>query len=69
MKRPEFTEEQESWICYHIGEWYFYWQHRLCNHENKTHKLGYAKEMLKAILCDDKEFFIDENTLKGESDE
>lgn len=66
MKRPEFTKEQENWMCDMVGDWYLYWKPRLIDYETKTHKLGYAKEMLKAILCQDKEFFIHEDELKGE---
>jgi len=66
MKEPEFTQEQKDWICYQIGEWYLYWKPRLIDYKHQTHKLGYAKETLKAILCDDKEFFIHEDELKGE---
>ena len=45
------TQEQEERICYLIGEWYLEWRKELVNYENKTHRLGEAKENLKKILC------------------
>lgn len=56
MKRPEFTTEQENWMCEVIGDWYLSWKSRI-SHKDGTHSLGRAKEHLKAILCNDKEFF------------
>ena len=53
--KPEFTQEQKDWICWQIGEWYIYWKDRLINYEDKTHKLGHAKELLKIAICDDTE--------------
>ena len=55
-KRPEFTREQEDWLCYAIGDWYLAWKDRIYNKDG-THNLGRAKEMLKALICDDKDFF------------
>ena len=55
--RPEFTREQEDWICYQIGEWYFDWKDKLIDcisplcDDCVTDKLGVAKEELKIILC------------------
>ena len=57
MKNPGFTDEQMDWICYQIGEWYIAWKHRLINFEEKTHRLGYAKEKLKEMICDQPESF------------
>lgn len=55
--RPEFTEEQERWICYVIWRWYFDWKDKLtecisplCD-DCVTPKFGFAKEELKQILC------------------
>ena len=59
MKRPEFTKDQENWMCEVIGDWYLNWKHRISNKDG-THHLGVAKEQLKALLCDDKEFFMAE---------
>lgn len=56
MNRPTFTKEQEYWICNVIGDWYIFWKNNLCD-PAVTHRLGFAKENLKALLCDDKEFF------------
>lgn len=57
MNKIEFTEEQKMYICYKIGEWYLLWKNRLVDYDDKTHKLGYAKEKLKSMICGD----IDEN--------
>lgn len=54
-KRPKFTNEQINWICFAIGEWYLYWKNCICNYEDKTHNLGFAKEQLKMIICGDME--------------
>jgi hypothetical protein len=51
--KPKFTQEQKDWICYQIGDWYLHWKNGIVNYEDKTHRLGYAKEQLKSILCDD----------------
>ncbi len=50
MTRPTFTQEQKDWICYD-------WKDRLVNYEDKTHKLGYAKESLKVRLTVDQKDF------------
>ncbi len=47
--RPNFTQEQKDWICYKIGEWYLRMKPLL---EGK-HNLGYMKEVLKVMVCDD----------------
>ncbi len=49
MNRPEFTREQEDWLCEIIGDWYLYWKNRICEGE---HRLGPAKEHLKTLICD-----------------
>lgn len=53
MNKCKFTEEQCEFICYVIGEWYFLWKNKLVNYDDKTHKLGYAKEQLKEMICDE----------------
>lgn len=53
MKRPEFTKEQEYWICDVIGDWYLHWKNRIADYDQRTHSLGFAKEQLKAIICND----------------
>jgi hypothetical protein len=50
---PNFTQEQKDFICYKIGEWYLSVKDRLVNYQDKTHRLGSAKELLKAMVCDD----------------
>lgn len=50
-----FTPEQIDHICYQIGEWYLKWRHCLANYEDKTHRLGFAKEQLKIMICGDEE--------------
>lgn len=51
-KRPEFTKQQKDWICYQIGDWYITWKDRLIDFDDRTHRLGYAKEILKNMICD-----------------
>lgn len=55
MKMQEsFTPEQKDFICWQIGEWYLVWKDRIVLDLDKgTHKLGYAKEMLKQMICGD----------------
>ncbi len=53
MKRPEFTREQEDWICYAIGEWYLQWKNGITS-PGIPHNFGFAKEDLKMLLfCGD----------------
>jgi hypothetical protein len=59
MERPTFTTDQENWICEVIGDWYLAWKHKIC-HKDGTHNLGRAKEQLKALICNDVEFFRSE---------
>lgn len=47
----KFTQQQIDFICYTIGDWYLTWKPILVDYENKTHRLGYAKERLKELLC------------------
>lgn len=51
MKKPEFTKEQENWLCDVIGDWYLSWKDRISSCD--THRLGFAKEELKALICDE----------------
>ena len=46
--KPEFTREQEDWICYQIGEWYLNWKYKITP---GTSLLGIAAEDLKELLC------------------
>jgi len=56
---PEFTQEQEEWLCWQIGEWYLEYKHLMVRHKADCpqkcscshHILGMAKEMLKLRLC------------------
>lgn len=50
MQRPNFTREQEDWICEIIGDWYFTWKNSMTNNR-EPHSLGRAKEDLKLLLC------------------
>ena len=47
----KFTKQQVDFICYQIGEWYVQWKNQLVDYETITHRLGYAKEDLKTIIC------------------
>lgn len=50
--QESFTPEQIDFICYQIGDWYLEWKDRLVIDLKKgTHRLGYAKEQLKTIIC------------------
>jgi hypothetical protein len=51
MNRPNFTREQEDWLCEAIGHWYFEWKHKMT--DGSPHRLGYATELLKSVICDD----------------
>ena len=47
MKHPEFSREQEDWLCEVIGDWYLHWKGIIGPGE----MLGFAKEKLKQIIC------------------
>lgn len=52
MNNPSFTSEQIDFICSQIGHWYLDWKCKInCTGEN-NHRLGIAKEELKARICD-----------------
>jgi len=52
--QESLTNEQIDFICYQIGEWYLEWKHRIiCDLDQGTHRLGYAKERLKTMICGD----------------
>ncbi len=51
MSDIKFTNEQIDYICYKIGEWYCRWDKRLVDYDERTHKLGFAKEQLKMMIC------------------
>lgn len=47
----KFTKQQVDFICWKIGEWYVQWKNQLVDYDNKQHRLGYAKELLKERIC------------------
>lgn len=51
----KFTNEQINWICYQIGEWYLDWKNNIVvsNTNGTQHRLGYAKDELKNMICGD----------------
>jgi hypothetical protein len=52
--QESFTQEQINFICYQIGDWYIEWKDRLViDLKEGTHRLGYAKEALKTMICGD----------------
>ena|SRR5215831_3439616 len=51
MKRPEFTKEQEYWMCEVLGDWYLQWKKKIVNYDDRTHSLGFATSKLKEMLC------------------
>lgn len=56
-ERLKLTQEQQQLLCELIDAWYCDWSNRIIDWEDGTHRLGFAKEELKAVICDDKEFF------------
>ncbi len=46
------TTQQIDHICYQIGEWYLQWKGQLTD-PYVPHKLGFAKEQLKEMICGD----------------
>jgi hypothetical protein len=53
----QLTEKQQEQICYLIGDWYINVKDNL-DIENKTHRLGFAKEVLKEMICNNKTFLV-----------
>lgn len=53
MSNPNFTTEQIDHICYQIGEWYLRWKDNMATGEGRCHRLGFAKEQLKTMICGD----------------
>lgn len=50
--QKSFTPEQVDFICYQIGEWYIEWKECIITDlEKGAHRLGYAKEQLKEMIC------------------
>jgi hypothetical protein len=65
MNRPEFTREQENWLCYVLGDWYLEWKDKMTEN-NHPHMLGIAMSQLKDILCgDEPDKFIEQIVTKG----
>jgi len=52
VMQKSFSPDQIDFICYQIGEWYLNWKERIVvDLEAGTHRLGYAKELLKEMIC------------------
>jgi hypothetical protein len=51
--KPDFTIEQKSWISNQIDDWYLRIKNNVVNYNNRTHRLGSGKEVLKALVCDE----------------
>ena len=49
--QESFTDEQRDFICSQIDDWYLEWKD--CIFKNGKHRLGYAKEKLKTLICGD----------------
>lgn len=70
----KFTKQQVDFICYQIGEWYLEWKNHLVDYDNKQHRLGYAKELLKEKICGEEyealedEYDINPNTKPWETE-
>lgn len=54
-KPLKFTDNEKIGICSKIGEWYLKWKDQLVDYNNRVHRLGYAKEELKSLICDSDE--------------
>lgn len=50
MNRPEFSKDQEYWLCDVIGGWYLAWKNAITK-PGTEHQLGFAKELLKQMIC------------------
>jgi hypothetical protein len=50
MNRPNFTLEQEEWLCDTLGDWYCTWKSKITDNQ-QPHYLGIATEQLKMVLC------------------
>ena len=46
-----FTRDQINHICFQIGDWYLKWRDCITEQPGVPHKLGYAKEQLKTMIC------------------
>lgn len=46
MNRPEFTREQEDWICFLIDEWYKTWEGEI-----SIIPFKFATHLLKDFVC------------------
>lgn len=57
------TRCQEDMLCALIGEWYLKWKNQIANYDDRTHRLGYAKEELKLWICGDEDDGSNENNL------
>lgn len=50
--QKSLTPEQIDHICWQIGDWYLYWKEQIVvDMKQGTHRLGYAKEQLKEMIC------------------
>lgn len=56
----KFTKQQVDFICYQIGEWYVQWKNQLVDYETRTHRLGFAKEDLKRIICGEEYYELED---------
>lgn len=56
----KFTKQQVDYICYQIGEWYLEWKNQLVDYDNKQHRLGYAKELLKEKICGEEYYELED---------
>ena len=56
MNKPNFSQEQKDFICWQIGEWYLMMKPLL---EGKQHNLGFMKEKLKLMVCDESTHMFD----------
>lgn len=50
-KKLNLSFEQEEALCCLIDDWYLHWKNGIADYDTKTHRLGFAKEQLKALVC------------------
>lgn len=50
MHRPEFSQDQEKWLCHITEEWYLIWKNSIAEQTMQS-RFRFAKEMLKKMIC------------------
>jgi hypothetical protein len=61
------TRYQEDMLCALIGEWYLKWKTQIADYDDRTHRLGYAKEELKSWICGNEDDRDEQNNMKTDA--